>query len=64
LLGACAGVLSAHAMFSLPLLQTSARVRSTLGEYLGEVIATFGLLLTIRLSVRAPLAHVARAVAL
>jgi len=62
--GACVGVLAAHAMFGLPLLQTSARARSTYGEYLGEVIATFGLLLTIRLLSRAPVTQVAAAVAL
>jgi glycerol uptake facilitator-like aquaporin len=63
--GACAGVVAAHAMFGLPLLQASARARGTLGEFLGEVIATFGLVLTIRLlTPRAALAHVAAAVAL
>lgn len=63
-LGAVMGVLAAHAMFGLPLLQSSAHARGTLGEGLGEVIATFGLLLTIRLSAKAPLAQIAGAVAL
>ena len=63
-IGACVGVIAAHAMFGLELLQASARARSTFGEYLGEVIATFGLLLTIRLSARAPLPQVAAAVSL
>jgi glycerol uptake facilitator-like aquaporin len=62
--GACAGVVAAHAMFSQPLLQASGRARGTFGEFLGEVIATFGLVLTIRLMARAALAHVAAAVAL
>lgn len=62
--GAVIGVVAAHAMFGLPLLQTSARARSTFGECLGEVIATLGLLLTIRLSARAPVAQIAAAVAL
>jgi len=62
--GACAGVLAAHAMFGLRLLQTSAHARGTIGESLGEVIATFGLVLTIRLSARAPLPQVAASVAL
>lgn len=62
--GACAGVVAAHAMFGLALLQRSEHVRGTLGEGLGEVIATFGLLLTIRLSATAPLPQVAAAVAL
>ena len=61
---ACAGVIAAHAMFGMSLLQTSAHARPTAGELLGEVIATFGLLLTIRLSARAPLPQVAAAVAL
>jgi len=41
--GAFTGVIAAHAMFGLPLLQSSAHLRPTLGEGLGEVIATFGL---------------------
>ena len=45
--GAFAGVAAAHAMFTLPVLQISARVRPTLGEGFGEVIATFGLVLVI-----------------
>ena len=62
--GAFVGVLAAHAMFGLPLLQTSSHARGTWGELLGELIATFGLLLTIRLTARAPVAHVAAVVAL
>ena len=62
--GACLGVVAAHAMFGLPLFQASVRARGTWGEYLGEVIATFGLILTIGLSARAPLAQAAAAVAL
>jgi glycerol uptake facilitator-like aquaporin len=48
-LGAFAGVAAAHAMFGLPLLQISAHLRPTPGEGLGEVIATFGLVLVILL---------------
>jgi glycerol uptake facilitator-like aquaporin len=62
--GACAGVVVAHAMFTLPLLQASGRARGTFGEFLGEVIATFGLVLTTRLLARAAPAHVAAVVAL
>ena len=51
-LGAFVGVVAAHAMFGLPLLQVSTHLRSTPGEGLGEVIATFGLLLTIALASR------------
>jgi glycerol uptake facilitator-like aquaporin len=50
--GAFAGVAAAHTMFGLPLVQVSARVRPTLGEGLGEVIATFGLVLVILLALR------------
>ena len=48
-LGAFVGVVVAHAMFGLPLLQMSAHLRPTTGEGLGEVIATFGLVLVILL---------------
>jgi glycerol uptake facilitator-like aquaporin len=41
--GALAGVLAAHAMFDLSLLQASQTVRSSTGQWLSEVIATFGL---------------------
>lgn len=42
-----AGTLLAHAMFGLALVQTSARVRSSGGEGIGEFVATFVLLFTI-----------------
>ena len=42
-----AGSWLAHAMFELPVLQASITVRTGLGQWLGELIATFGLLLTI-----------------
>jgi glycerol uptake facilitator-like aquaporin len=47
--GAFAGVSAAHAMFGLPIIQISARIRPTAGEGLGEAIATFGLVLVITL---------------
>ena len=47
LVGAIAGVLAAHAMFELPLLQTSTHVRSGLSQAFSELVATFGLLATI-----------------
>src|SRR4029450_7242422 len=56
-LGCCAGAVLAHAMFGLPLLQASAHVRSGIGQYLGELVATAGLLLIVvghRRSVDAP----------
>lgn len=50
--GAYVGVAIAHAMFSLPIIQISAHIRPTLGEGLGEVVATFGLLLIISLAMK------------
>jgi glycerol uptake facilitator-like aquaporin len=41
------GVWAAHAMFDLPVLQVSAKVRTGNGQWFAEFIATFGLLLTI-----------------
>lgn len=62
--GALAGVFAAHAMFTLPLLQIGMRERATAGEWLGEGIATFGLVLTVRMLSSAPKQEVAAAVAL
>jgi glycerol uptake facilitator-like aquaporin len=45
--GAIVGVIAAHAMFDLTLLQLSPRVRTGAGQGFAEAIATFGLLLTI-----------------
>jgi glycerol uptake facilitator-like aquaporin len=45
--GAIAGVLLAHAMFDLPLLQVSLKARTGGGQWIAEAVATFGLLLTI-----------------
>jgi glycerol uptake facilitator-like aquaporin len=47
LLGAVAGVLAAHAMFALPLLQVSLHNRSGMHLVFSEFVATLGLLLTI-----------------
>lgn len=41
------GVWTTHAMFDLPLLQFSSHVRTGAGQWLGEFIATFGLLTVI-----------------
>ena len=51
--GALAGVWLAHAMFDLPLLQTSAKMRSGSGQWISEAVATGGLLTTILLGRRA-----------
>ena len=48
-MGAYVGVAAAHAMFGLPILQVSVHLRPTAGEGLGEIIATFGLVLVILL---------------
>jgi glycerol uptake facilitator-like aquaporin len=42
-LGAWLGVLAAHAMFDLPLLQASQTARSSPGQWFSEIVATFGL---------------------
>lgn len=53
--GAWLGVLLAHAMFGLPLLQASDHMRSGLAQILSEIVATTGLLLLIlRLAPREP----------
>jgi glycerol uptake facilitator-like aquaporin len=49
---AIAGVLLAHAMFELPLLQLGTHARAGGPQWLSEAVATFGLLLTILLGVR------------
>ena len=51
-IGAVAGVLLAHAMFDLALLQPGTRARSGGAQWLSEGVATFGLLLTILLGLR------------
>lgn len=45
--GCCLGALLAHAMFELPLLQASAHVRTGPAQWLGELVATLGLLLVV-----------------
>ena len=46
-LGGVAGTLLTHAMFDLPLLQASTHARHGSAQFLAEVVATFGLILTI-----------------
>jgi glycerol uptake facilitator-like aquaporin len=41
------GAWAAHVMFDLPVLQTSMKARTGIGQWTGEAIATFGLILTI-----------------
>jgi glycerol uptake facilitator-like aquaporin len=52
IVGAVVGVLLAHAMFALPLIQPGLHARSGGGQWLSEGVATFGLLLTILLGLR------------
>ena len=47
LFGGIFGVWAAHYMFELPALQLSEKIRTGSGQWLGELIATFGLLFTI-----------------
>lgn len=47
LIGGTIGVLIVHAMFDLPLLQLGIKSRTGTGQWIGEFIATFGLLFTI-----------------
>jgi len=45
--GGCAGAVVANLMFDLPAMTVSTHVRSSGGLWLGEVVATFGLLMVI-----------------
>jgi glycerol uptake facilitator-like aquaporin len=45
--GCCAGAVLAHAMFALPLIQSSLHARTGFSQWLGEFVATFGLLLIV-----------------
>lgn len=47
LAGGLLGALTAHLMFDLPILQYSLKARTGLGQWTGEAVATFGLILTI-----------------
>jgi glycerol uptake facilitator-like aquaporin len=60
LTGALSGALLANAMFDLPMLEFSAKVRTGAGQWLGEIVATAGLLLVV---LRAPASRVAVMVA-
>lgn len=58
------GAWAAHLMFDLPTLQVSVKARTGLGQWVGEAIATFGLILTILGTVRFRRQSVAAAVGL
>jgi glycerol uptake facilitator-like aquaporin len=52
LAGGMLGAWAAHLMFDLPILQYSIKARAGVGQWTGEAIATFGLVLTIIGTVR------------
>lgn len=60
--GAIAGTMLAHAMFDLSLIQVSTHAREGTGQFISEIVATFGLLLTILSLARTRQALVAVAV--
>ena len=60
LLGAVAGAWLAHAMFDLPILQTSSKVREGWGQWIAEAVATGGLIFVI---MRAPVGKASAMVA-
>lgn len=47
LAGGIIGVLIVHAMFDMPLIELGTKVRTGPGQWIGEFVATFGLLFTI-----------------
>ena len=49
ILAGALGAFAVHVMFDLPVLQFSTKARTGIGQWTGEVIATFGLVLTILL---------------
>lgn len=51
-IAAILGVLLAHAMFGLPLIEHSSHIRTGPAQWISESVATFGLLLTILLGAR------------
>ena len=52
ILGGIAGSLLAHAMFELPIVQVSQTVRAGSGQWIAEIVATFGLVFTILAGIR------------
>jgi glycerol uptake facilitator-like aquaporin len=47
LVGGVLGAWAAHLMFDMPILQVSLKARTGIGQWTGELVATFGLILTI-----------------
>jgi glycerol uptake facilitator-like aquaporin len=64
LAGGLVAVAAVHLMFDLPILQYSTKARAGIGQWTGEFVATFGLILTILGTIRHRKDWVAPAVAL
>jgi glycerol uptake facilitator-like aquaporin len=64
IIGALVGVAIAHAMFDLPLVQLSAKIRTGFAQGVSEWVATFGLVTTILLTLRAKPEAIATSVGL
>ena len=59
ILGGAVGVIVANLMFELDAINVSDKVRNGSGQYIGEVVATFGLVLLIFCLVRSDRGHLA-----
>jgi len=64
IVGGCLGAIVAHVMFDLAPLQVSQTARTGLGQWVGEFVATFGLIATILGCVRFNMNAIAAAVGL
>jgi glycerol uptake facilitator-like aquaporin len=64
LAGGILGVWVAHAMFAVPIFQLAGKVRTGPGQWIGEGVATFGLVLTILGTAKTRPGNVAESVAL
>ena len=62
-LGAVLGVWLAHLMFGIPILQTSPKLRTGIGQWASEFVATFGLIMVIECGRRRFAAQLPAAVA-
>ena len=64
IIGGTCGVLLANFMFDLDIVQTSEKIRSSNGQWVSEIVATFGLLMAIFMTLRTRPDAVAAAVGL
>ena len=62
-IGAIGGVWIAHAMFAMPIVEFSHHQRSSIGQWIAEAVATFGLLVVIKGAAKLGIQTVAGAVA-